>query len=497
MNILLVYPEAPGTFWNFKHVLKFISKKSAFPPLGLLTVAAILPAVWHKRLVDLNVSELLDSDIAWADLVLISAMIIQQASAREVIARCRAQHKVMVAGGPLFTAQPEKFPEVDHLILGEAENTLPRFIQDWVAGRAEPIYRSDDWPDIATAPEPLWNLIKLDDYVTMTVQFSRGCPFDCEFCDIIILNGRKTRAKSPEQFIRELDSLHRAGWRGSVFIADDNLIGNKKQVKLMLRALIAWQERRHYPFRFLTQASVNLAADDELLELMSAANFFKVFLGLETPNSLSLEECGKVQNLKNDMVAAVKKIHNHGMQVMGGFIVGFDSDPADIFEQQISFIDHLGVPVAMVGLLTALPGTRLWHRLQDEKRLTGASSGGNTEASLNFLPKMDEETMLREYPKMIQSLYGVRSYYRRIHSFLKEYRPSVKKRKLEGKDIKAFLKSLIFIGMLSRAAVPYWWLLAKTIILKPKALSVAVELAIQGRHFRKMAFSLRQAALSL
>lgn len=487
MNALLIYPETPGTFWNFKHILNFISRKAVFPPLGLLTIASILPAGWNKRLIDLNVSELRESDIAWADMVLVSAMIIQRTSASEVIARCRAQNKTILAGGPLFTAQPENFPEIDHIFLGEAEKTLPQFIEDWQAGRTEKIYRSGDWPDIKETPVPMWELIDLKNYVTVSVQFSRGCPFNCEFCDIIILNGQKTRTKSPEQFIQELEELYRAGWRRSIFIADDNLIGNKIQIKSMLRALIAWQKKRHYPFNFLTQASVNLAADDELLNLMSAANFSKVFLGLETPNGSSLEECGKIQNLKNDVAAAVKKIHRHGMQVMGGFIIGFDNDPNDIFERQKAFIESIGVSVAMVGLLTALPGTRLYNRLKDERRLIGESTGGNTDAVINFIPKMNKEKMLREYKKLVRTLYSARSYYGRIDSFIRDYRPTVKGGRPDWKGIKALLISFLFIGIFSRAAGRYWLLLIKTLVLRPKAFSMAVELAIQGYHFRKMA----------
>ncbi len=490
MNILLIYPQTPGTFWSFKNILKFVSRKATFPPLGLLTVAALLPLEWDKRLVDLNVSELLDEDIAWADLVMVSAMIIQEASAKEVIARCRQKKKVILAGGPLFTAQPEKFSQVDHLFLGEAEDTMPQFIADWKSGRTKKIYSPENYPDIATTPIPMWSLINPKDYVTMTVQYSRGCPYDCEFCDIIILNGRRPRTKSPEQFMNELEELYQAGWRGSVFIADDNLIGNKQKVKLMLRVLIGWQKQKRYPFRFLTQASVNLADDDELLELMSLANFFKVFLGIETPSQESLEECGKKQNIKSDIAAAVKKIHHHGMQVMAGFIIGFDNDPDNIFQLQKEFIEGIGVIVAMVGLLTALPGTRLYHRLQDEKRLLGESSGGNTDAYLNFTPRMDKEVMLQEYKKLIRTLYGARSYYSRIHTFLRDYRPSVKGGKIGWKDISAFLKSIFFIGIFSRAAGHYWWLLVKTILWRPKALPMAVELAIQGRHFYKIALDL-------
>jgi radical SAM superfamily enzyme YgiQ (UPF0313 family) len=491
MNILLVYPKTPGTFWNFKHILKFVSRRAAFPPLGLLTIAPLLPNEWKKRLIDLNVSKLRAKDIAWADLVLISAMIIQRDSAKEIIARCRAKNKTILAGGPLFTARPEDFPDIDHIFLGEAENTLPEFISDWTNGHPKKIYRSESWPDIRQTPSPMWSLINLHNYVTITVQYSRGCPYDCDFCDIIILNGRKPRPKTPEQFIREINELYVAGWRSSIFIADDNLIGNRQQVKLMLLDLIDWQENHQYPFRFLTQASVNLADDDELLDLMSKANFSKVFLGIETTNIASLEECGKTQNLKlKDVAAAVTKIQEHGLLVMGGFIVGFDHDPEDIFEQQKMFIESTGITVAMVGLLTALPGTALYKRLKGENRLTGESSGANTEAILNFIPKMNKDKLIREYKKLVLTLYGARSYYGRINKFFQDYRPTIQGGSLSWSHIAAFLKSMLFIGVFSPAAYYYWHLIIKTVLIRPRVLPTAVELAIQGHHFRIMSKSI-------
>lgn len=486
MKALLIYPETPATFWSFKHILSFISKKAAFPPLGLLTVAALLPPEWELRLVDLNVSKLTDSDLVWADLVLISAMIIQKESAQEVIKRCRDLNRPILAGGPLFSAQPDNYPEIDHIVVGEAENTISLFLADWSEGHAKKIYRSSDWPNLELTPLPRWDLINLNDYVTMTVQFARGCPFDCEFCDIIIQNGQRTRTKTPEQFVLELESLYDRGWRGSVFVADDNLIGNKRRARQMLRSLVTWQEANNFPLRFLTQTSVNLAADDELLQLMSAANFYKVFLGLETPNVDSLLECGKTQNLKRSVVTAVKKIQAHGMQVMSGFIVGFDTDQVDIFDQQKKFIESLGVVVAMVGILTALPGTRLYNRLKDENRLLAESTGGNTDKVINFIPKMDKDLLLRKYDELVKDLYSVRSYYRRINTFLRDYFPTVRGTKIEWTDVKALLKSSILIGLFSRARFRYWSLIIRTAIFKTKALPAAVELTIQGYHFSKV-----------
>jgi radical SAM superfamily enzyme YgiQ (UPF0313 family) len=353
MNILLVYPEYPDTFWSFKHSLKFIAKKAAFPPLGLLTVAAMLPDGWRKKLVDLNVEPLTDEQLAWADLVFLSAMIVQKESALQIIARCKAQGEKIVAGGPVFTTQHEQFADVDHFVLNEAEITLPLFLNDLAAGHLRPVYSSKERPYITATPVPLWSLIDFRNYATMAIQYLRGCPFNCEFCDIIIMNGRIPRVKSPAQMQREFQALFDAGWRKSVFIVDDNFIGNTHQVKQLLPVLIKWQQEHRFPFTLLTEVSVNLANDEELMQLMSAANFFKVFLGLETPNQDSLVECGKKQNTAGSLAEVVNTIHRHGMQVMGGFIVGFDHDPENIFDMQVRFIQQVGVVTAMVGILTA------------------------------------------------------------------------------------------------------------------------------------------------
>jgi len=321
MNALLVYPAYPDTFWSFKHVLPFISKKAAFPPLGLLTVAAMLPPSWEKRLADVNVAPMGEADLAWADVVLVSAMLVQTPSARDIIARAKAAGKRVVAGGPAFSDQPGRFPGVDHFILGEAEDILPTFLEDLQHGRARPVYEAAGRPDLGATPPPLWGLVNFKDYVSMSVQYSRGCPFDCEFCGIVAMNGRRPRVKSPQQMLDELQGLYDAGWRDTVFIVDDNFIGNLVHVKEFLPILAAWQKERGYPYKFMTEASVNLAQDATLMRMMSAANFHKVFIGIETPCVESLRECGKNQNVATDFASAVRTIHQHGMQVMGGFIV--------------------------------------------------------------------------------------------------------------------------------------------------------------------------------
>lgn len=485
MNILLVYPKYPDTFWSFKHILKFLAKKATYPPLGLLTVAAMLPQEWNLKLIDENIEALRDEHIVWADMVFVSAMIIQKDSAQEIINWSKARGKKVVAGGPVFTTQADYFRGVDHFVLNEAEVTLPLFLDDLKKGKAKSLYISQERPDITQTPLPLWSLIDNKNYAVMSLQYSRGCPFNCEFCDIVVMNGRVPRQKSSEQMIRELQSLYESGWRGSLFIVDDNFIGNKVRVKEMLPKLIKWQKDRKYPFRLITEASTNLADDEELMQMMSAANFYKVFLGIETPCVDSLKECGKMQNAARNLAEAVKVIQQNGMQVMGGFIVGFDSDPAGIFDAQIKFIQKVGVVTAMVGVLTALPRTRLWHRLKAEGRLLGETTGGNTDGVLNFKPKMDREKLIAGYKKILASIYSRKNYYQRINTFLKNYQPTVRS-KITRDDLRAFFVSIWKIGFVSRACFLYWKLIIKTFFTKYKALPVAVELAITGLHLEKI-----------
>ncbi len=490
LKVLLVSAATPDTFWSFKHVLPFISKKAAFPPLGLLTVAAMLPREWHLRLVDLNVSRLSDEDIEWADYVFVSAMIVQADSARRVIERCNEKGRTVIAGGPLFTTGYERFPEAKHFVLGEAENIIPELVADMIAGTVKPLYRHDDRPDVTRTPAPRWDLISLKPYALMPVQFSRGCPFNCEFCDIIVMNGRVPRLKTPAQMIRELDGLIEAGWSGPVFIVDDNFIGNKARVKVLLRELIAWQQRRGYAVQFTTEASLNLADDPELLSLMVRAGFKKVFIGLETPQEDSLLECAKVQNAGRDMLAAVKTIQKAGMEVMGGFIVGFDSDQPGIFERQIRFIQEAGVVTAMVGLLMALPGTRLFSRLRSEGRLLQDATGNNMDGVLNFVPKLNREVLLEGYRSLVKRLYTPQAYYRRILTFLREYQPQGPRFKLSRADLMAFFKSLWVLGVRTRGRREYWKFLTRSLVFHRRAFPEAMTLAIIGHHFRQIASSL-------
>lgn len=491
MNILFVYPQYPDTFWSFKHALKFISKKAAFAPLGILTTAAMLPNEWGKKLVDMNTVALSDKDITWADYVFISAMIVQQNSAREIINRCKKLGTKIVAGGPLFTAGYDKFgfDDVDHLVLGEAENILPLFLKDLENGCAKHIYKSEERPDITKSPVPLWSLIDQGKYQSMSIQYSRGCPFNCEFCDIVIMNGHVPRTKGKNQIIAELDTLYNQGWQSSVFFVDDNFIGNKQKLKSeILPAIINWMEEKKHPFSLFTEASINLADDEELMQLMVEAGFNQVFVGIESPNEESLVECNKMPNKNRDLLASVKKIQNHGFQVQGGFIVGFDSDPVSIFKSQINFIQKSGIVTAMVGLLNAPPETMLYKRLKKENRLLPHSSGDNTDGSINFIPKMDHETLIRGYKHIVNTIYSPKPYYERIKTFLTEYNPKNKKKGgFHLHHLSTLIKSMWFLGIKEKGRRYYWKLIAWTLLKKPKAFPLSIAFAIQGFHLRKVA----------
>jgi radical SAM superfamily enzyme YgiQ (UPF0313 family) len=487
MKILLINPPTPDTFWSFKHVLRFVSKRAAFPPLGLLTVAASMPTDWQLKLVDTNVSHLKDSDIQWADYVLLTAMIVHKESVNGIVDRCHRLGKSIIAGGPLFTTGHANFPDIDHFVLGEAEELLPQLVEDMRCGTVRRMYTSSHRPEITSVPTPRWDLIDMRDYVTMSVQFSRGCPFDCEFCDIVVMNGRVPRTKAPGQLVAELEQLRLRGWKDMVFIVDDNFIGNKRHAKALLKEIIAWRTRTGTTIGFLTEASANLADDQELCELMVRAGFKKVFVGFETPSAESLRECGKVQNCGRDLAESVRILQRAGLEVMGGFVVGFDHDPSDIFKRQFDFIQRSGVVTAMVGLLTALPETRLYHRLLLEGRLETASTGNNTQAELNFRPVLSREYLISGYRDLMKRLYEPRHYYRRIRTFLKHWKPGVSRKRFSPSDIQAFLKSLWLLGVWHRGRFAYWKFCFTTLLTQPSRFHQALELAIVGHHFRRVA----------
>ena len=486
MNILLIYPEFPDTFWSFKHALRFIRKKAGSPPLGLLTVAAMLPATWEKRLVDLNVTGLSQKDLLWADYVFISAMIVQRDAARTVIARCKEAGVPVVAGGPLFTMEHEQFPEVDYFVLNEAELTLPPFLADLANGCAHRLYTTTEFPDIHQTPAPLWQLADLKHYSTVSIQFSRGCPFNCNFCNVTALLGHRPRTKTAPQLIAELDSLYALGWRKGVFFVDDNFIGNKKQLKSeILPALIAWRKGK-IGMPFNTEASINLADDPELMTLMTQAGFDTVFVGIETPNEDSLIECSKTQNKGRDLVESVKRLQRAGLQVQGGFIVGFDSDTPSIFQQQIDFIQKSGIVTAMVGLLQAPLGTRLYARMQEEGRLVNEMSGDNVDGSTNIIPKMGLEPLREGYRQLLTHIYAPRFYYERVMTFLREYQPPKIRTHLDLQYFLALGRSIYQLGIRAKGRVHYWRLFFWTLFRRPRLFPLAITLAIYGFHFSQV-----------
>jgi radical SAM superfamily enzyme YgiQ (UPF0313 family) len=488
MNILLVYPKYPTTFWSFTYALKFISKKASLPPLGLLTVAAMVPSDWQVRLVDKNVRSLTDDDLLWADYVFLSAMTIQRKSAEAVIGRCKALGVKIIAGGPLFTSVPEEFSHVDHLVLNEAEITLPLFLEDLKQGRARHIYTSPQWADLTTTPVPRFDLLDKKKYASMNIQYSRGCPFDCDFCNITVLYGRVPRTKNADQVLAELQALYSRGWRSSVFIVDDNFIGNKGKLrKEILPAIIAWMEERKHPFHLYTEVSINLADDEELMRLMVKAGFDQVFVGIESPNEESLAECSKLQNRNRDLIASVRKIQRAGLEVQAGFIVGFDKDPLSIFERLIGFIQESGIATAMVGLLNAPHGTKLYDRMKQEGRILNSVTGDNTDFSINFIPKMNSEVLLSGYRTILSTIYSPKHYYARVKKFLKEYRPGETQRKrIPLTHLMAGFKSVVRLGIIGRERFQYWKLFFWSLFTRPRLLPHAITLSIYGYHFRKV-----------
>jgi radical SAM superfamily enzyme YgiQ (UPF0313 family) len=488
MNILLIYPQYPDTYWSFKHALKFISKKAVNPPLGLITISAMLPNTWNKRLVDLNTRKFETSDLIWADLVFISAMNVQIDSVNHIIKACNDLNKKIVAGGPLFTEEPEIFPSVDYLVLNEAELTLPDFINDLICGTTKRIYSSDEFADIKTTPTPDYSLIKLSDYNTLNLQYTRGCPFNCEFCDITALLGNKTRMKSVSQVITELEAIYNTGWRKNIFFVDDNFIGNKSVLKKeLLPAVTGWMIGKDYPFTFSTEVSINLSDDPELIGLMIDAGFSTVFIGIETIDDKSLIECGKTQNRNRNLVTSVKRIQSFGMEVSGGFILGFDNDVQSIFQKQIDFIRETGIISAMVGLLNAPKKTRLYSRLKKEGRITHEITGDNTDYSMNFIPRMDRKTLIEGYKMVIHGIYEGKAYYQRVQEFIIRFTPSSKhKNKLSSQIILAFIKSIFKLGIRDRYWKEYWKLFGWTLFNRPKLIPLAITYSVYGYHFRKV-----------
>lgn len=486
MNVLLIYPQFPDTFWSFSYALRFIGKKAAFPPLGLITVAALLPEQFQLRLVDLNVSALTDDDLAWAEMAFISAMAVQRKSAIHIIDRCKTNALKVAAGGPLFTAEPNAFESVDHLVLDEAEVTLPAFIGDLKDGNPKKIYRANGYPDIHKTPIPLWGLIDMRRYASMNIQYSRGCPFNCDFCNITALFGRTPRTKSPQQVLAELDAIYQTGWCGNIFFVDDNFIGNTNSLKRsLLPALIEWRKGKKGCV-FFTESSINLSDDPELMSMMFQAGFDSVFIGIESPEEDSLTECRKTHNQNRNLLLDVKKIHRSGLQVMGGFIVGFDSDTPSIFQRQIDFIQKSGIVTAMVGMLQAPPGTRLFDRLAREKRVRSDFSGNNVDGRTNIIPAMGLDNLVDGYRTIMKQIYSPRRYYQRVRCVLRELKVPGATTPGNMQRLLAFFRACLRLGVLGKERFQYWYLLMWTLTKRPRLMPLAVTLAIYGYHYRKI-----------
>ncbi len=486
MKILLIYPQHSDYFWSFKHVLKFISKKAALPPLGLITLSAMLPKSWKKKLVDMNVSKLDVVDIILADYVFISAMYIQKESVNNIIKECIKQRTKIVAGGLLFTKEYSNYPEIDHFVLNEAEITLPQFLADLLIGQPKHVYQTNQLADLTFSPVPDFHLLQIKKYASMNMQVSRGCPFDCDFCEITALQGLKVRMKSQEQVLDELETLYKLNWRGPVAVVDDNFIGNKKTVKdKILPSLIEWMDIHHHPFRFNAQTSINLADDEQLLNMMCKAGFNSTFIGIETPVEESLQSCHKIQNENRDLLENVKQIQKAGLLVSGGFIVGFDSDTSSVFQRQVDFIQKSGIVSAMVGLLNAPKNTRLYQQMKKEDRLTTDATGGNIDFTMNFKPKMDYYELMDGYKKIINNIYASKPYYKRVRQLFLNYNKIHKNRNtINFLFLVTFLKSILIIGIVNKGRGGYWKLLFWTLFKKPGLLTDAITFAIYGYHFR-------------
>jgi radical SAM superfamily enzyme YgiQ (UPF0313 family) len=485
MNTLLIYPRIPDTFWGFKHALRLIRKKASSPPLGLLTVAGMLPGDWQLRLVDLNISDLSDSDLAWADCAMVSAMVVQRDSARDVISRCKKSGLVVVAGGPIFSSEHADFTEVDHFVLGEAEVTLPPFLRDFSRGEARRIYECDDYADLGQTPIPRWDLVNPRHYASRNIQYSRGCPHNCDFCSVTQLFGHRPRTKSADQIIAELDSLYEMGWRGTVGFVDDNLIGNRSKLTTeLLPALIKWRKGK-WGMTFSTQVTMNLADDEELMDQMVRAGFDTVFVGIESVDEASLVECNKRQNEHRDLLGDVLRMQRAGMVVQGGFIVGFDNDTPTVFGRMAAFIQQSGIATAMVGLLQAPAGTKLYERLSDEGRIRKDMTGDNADGTTNIVPTMGVEPLEQGYRKMMSELYSPRNYYARLRTFLRQYRPRPVRARLRGWHVVAFFRSLYYLGIVGEERFRYPGLLIWTVFRNPRAFPTAIVLAISGYHLRR------------
>ena len=496
-NALFVYPKFPPSYWGFKYALDFIGKKSSMPPLGLLTIAGMFPDNYNLKVVDMNVDTLTDEHLEWADVALTSTMIVQKTSLYDVVERCNRADVPIIAGGPHPTSYYDNIKEecdgtVNHFLFGEVEEIFEDFMTDFESGAAKEVYKETKKPDITKTPPPRYDLIDINAYGSLALQFSRGCPFNCEFCDITKLFGRVPRTKSNEQMLTEFDLLYKLGWKGSMFVVDDNFIGNKRDAMRLLPAVKTWQEERDFPFSLYTEASVNLVEIPEMLDAMSIAGFNMVFLGIETPNEEALITTSKGQNTSKEedagsyLLHAIRKIQHKGMEVTGGFIIGLDGDTE--FDSHIDFIQEAGIPMAMAGLLTALKETDLWHRLKQEDRLLLESSGNNTDMSLNFVPEMPRDQLIQEYRRVISTLYDptLKNYFDRCYTLLKHMPYTTHNvRSIQKDEVRAFFLS-IKRQIFSRQGYQYIKFITKVLKNHRRMFPEAVRLAVMGYHLEKI-----------
>ncbi len=497
MRILLIYPLFPKSFWSFDKTLELVNFKAQLPPLGIITVAAILPQEWDYRLVDRNVRDITEAEWEWADLVLLSGMIVQKEDFAVQIQAAHAHGKRVAVGGPYATAMPDEVKRAgaDFLILDEGEITLPMFVAALEQGATSGTFRSGgEKPDITTTPIPRYDLLEFDAYAEMSVQFSRGCPFQCEFCDIIVLYGRKPRTKSPKQLLAELQSLYDLGWRRSIFMVDDNFIGNKRNVKLLLKEMKPWMEARNYPFSFATEASVDLAQDLELMQMMVDCNFGAVFLGIETPDDESLTLTRKHQNTRNPLSQAVDTITQSGLRVMAGFIIGFDGEKTGAGQRIVDFVEQTAIPTAVLSMLQALPDTALWHRLIKEDRILLQEADINQATLMNFIPTRSIEEITHEFINAFWTLYDP------INILNRTYRHFLmlaegQRRHYQGRNISAgspeinwtILRAFVIVcwrqGVVRKTRLRFWLNLFNMLRRYPEATGNYISVCAQAEHF--------------
>jgi radical SAM superfamily enzyme YgiQ (UPF0313 family) len=490
LKVLLVWPRFPSSFWTLDGILDLVPIETDQPPLGLLTVAALCPKDWTLKLVDRSFEDLLDADLHWADLVMVSGMRVQKADIRDTLLRARALGKRTIIGGPFASSEPELLLRLaDHVVVGEPDEVFPEIASDLERGSARRLYVVKEKPDVSKTPLPRFDLLKIDKYASMAVQFSRGCPFQCEFCDIITIYGRKPRTKKPAQLMAELDALYGLGWRDQVFIVDDNFIGNHKLALELSFELQEWQKSHGYPLLFYTEASIDLAQKPELIDAMVKANFFYVFIGIESPSPKSLTEAKKFQNLRRDPLECVHYIQSQGLWVTAGFIIGFDSDTEEIFQQQKEFVERAAIPWAMAGFLQAPPTTPLFDRMMKEGRLLMDTTATSNFDPPNFKTLLPLPVLLKGYREVLSSLYSPSAFYDRCYRSLLQWKarkpqkaPTIPPAPLLG----IFVRSIVRQGLLSDYRGAYWKFLLRLLgrwSLNPRKFSMGFALLLSGHHF--------------